>query len=174
MSGKRHHFIPRFIQNGFSKCSKNPSVWVYRKNTIPFEANTEKSDVEKHFYSLEGDNYVDDEITLLEYDFAPLVETLRTCSAEVQSDPQIPKLLAHLETRTRLLRVEFTKSAEILSEKSIQLIEDEDRFVEFLKIESQKKTRIYPEPNSGKNATFSWIGRGPINRLCKAKSSKNF
>jgi hypothetical protein len=38
MSGKRHHFVPRFLQRGFASHIKDGNVftWVYRRHGPPF------------------------------------------------------------------------------------------------------------------------------------------
>jgi len=75
MSGKRHHFVPRFLQAGFASHMNGDEVftWVYRKGSKTFNTNVANVGVEGQFYSQDGDTKVDESITAAEGRFSALV-----------------------------------------------------------------------------------------------------
>ncbi|MEW6746401.1 MAG: DUF4238 domain-containing protein [Planctomycetota bacterium] len=116
MSGKRQHFIPRFLQEGFASHRIGDEVytWVYRKGSRPFNANITKVGVEGQFYVQGADTSVDDLITDAEARFSTVVRDLRTGVPPTVVQPELPRLLAHLEVRTRHLRQCFLQAAGFL------------------------------------------------------------
>lgn len=107
MSGSRHHFIPRFLQKGFSSRSTNQDVycWTYSKNTKPFQANIKNVGVETLFYSVASETDLDDKISKEEEaNFSPLIDKLRAGSISVDDTVRIAAMLAHFEIRSRHLR----------------------------------------------------------------------
>src|SRR2546423_1901463 len=102
MSGKRQHFIPRFLQKGFASHSvgRETFVWAFRKGVSPYNPNIDNVGVEGYFYTEGADTEVDASITSAEYQLGDLIEHLRTESAGPVSDPLIAQLIAHLEIRT--------------------------------------------------------------------------
>lgn len=107
MAGHRHHILPRFLLKGFAsrKNSNESFVWVYRKNTKPFEGNIVNVSVENHFYGRDGETNSDDEITKVEKPYAYLIDKLRDTTNNIEScDPQIAEFIAHLIIRTKNLR----------------------------------------------------------------------
>jgi Protein of unknown function (DUF4238) len=127
MSGKRQHFIPRFLQNGFASHVNGNKffTWVYRKGAEPCNANTINTGVEGYFYSQDDDNQVDDEITAAESRFTVLIDALRNEgeTAKLESD-EIAELIAHFEIRTRHLRQSFSNAAEYGLREVLKVIED--------------------------------------------------
>jgi len=144
MAGKRQHFIPRFLQEGFASHTTEAAAftWVYRKGSRPFNANIINVGVEGRFYTEEGDTQVDDLITDAEELFSALVHTLRTSTAAPTSDPDIPRLIAHLEVRTRHLRESFLRTGDSLVSKLLDFIADEQAFIAYLERQFRKDPSI--------------------------------
>lgn len=107
MSGERQHFIPRFLQSGFSSrvVGEEVYVWVYRKDRPPFEPNTRKVGAEVGFYDSATGGTLDDEITDAEDGYSSLLRELREGPTGIVSQPTVPSLISHLLTRTRNLRL---------------------------------------------------------------------
>lgn len=126
MSGKRQHFIPRFLQQGFvSRRTKGESfTWVYRKNAAPFETNIINSGVESFFYST-ADEDADPDITDAENEFSSLLDDLRDGkSTALQDSQRIGALFAHLEARTRHVRQSFVHTSTQLVDSLLDLLDD--------------------------------------------------
>jgi hypothetical protein len=134
MSGKRHHFIPQFIQEGFASQIKGNNVftWVYRKDARPFNSNVINVGVEHNFYSDESGTEADDLITPAESAFCDLIRKLRAGSPGRVSDPAIAALIAHLEVRTRHLRQSMLLAGDYLISRLIDFVSDQDAFAIFL------------------------------------------
>lgn len=134
MAGKRQHFIPQFLQEGFaSRCEgENCYVWVYRKDQEPFETNIENVGAEGYFYTDGEDTEADDLITKAEGQFAKLVDHLRHCSAIGPANSEIAGLLAHLEVRTRHIRQSFLRLGSVVVDRFLQLMQDDDAFFRYL------------------------------------------
>ena len=143
MGGKRQHFIPRFIQEGFaSRRTKDKTfTWVFRRDSSPFEANIVNVGVEGQFYTEENDTEVDDLITAAEDSFSILVHNLRNGKTSSLSDPELPKLIAHFETRTRHIRENFLDIGNFLVSNVFDKIKDDEFFTDW----AIKKIRNNPE-----------------------------
>lgn len=65
MSGKRQHYIPRLLLDGFATRTQgdNSFVWCFRKSGPPFETNTLNVGLQNHFYGESGQGSLDDFIT---------------------------------------------------------------------------------------------------------------
>ena len=107
MAGKNHHYVPRFVQNGFvSRGSGNKrKTWVFRTDKAAFEPNLMGSNAENYFYGDAEDTFLDDLITAQESDyFVSLWQALcRQPAGPVLLDG-IPELIAHFEARTKHMR----------------------------------------------------------------------
>lgn len=134
MSGTRHHFIPRFLQEGFAShySGEKAITWVHRKGVAPFNTNIINAGVEGHFYTTEGDTTADDLITSAEGALGSLLDGVRSEDPEFLRDPQLPVLIAHLEVRTRHLRESFLKTGELLASRLIEFLADEDAFAGYM------------------------------------------
>ncbi len=134
MSGKRQHFIPRFLQRGFASHVVGEQVftWVYRKGTAAFSSNIMNVGVEGAFYSEDDDTQTDDIITEAETTFSALVAKLKASKPGSTGDPQLPALVAHLEVRTRSLRQCFAASADYLGQQICGFLANEEAFVDFV------------------------------------------
>ena len=64
MAGKRHHYIPRFLQRGFS-IEKDSKFFccLCKKDIIKENIVIENVGLENKFYTLDGDSTIDDRIT---------------------------------------------------------------------------------------------------------------
>jgi Protein of unknown function (DUF4238) len=137
MSGIRQHYIPRFLQNGFASHVSGDEIytWVYRKEAKPFNANIMKVGVEGYFYSQDGDNQVDDEITEAERSrFSVLGKTLRNSAGDVTVDSvEIAELIAHLEARTRHFRQTILNTSEYLYGMMFKFLDDRRAFGNYLR-----------------------------------------
>jgi Protein of unknown function (DUF4238) len=138
MSGIRQHYIPRFLQNGFASHVSSDEIytWVYRKGVKPFNANIMKVGVEGYFYSQDGDNQLDNEITEAESSrFHILINTLRNNTGDVTVDPvEIAELIAHLEARTRHLRQTILTTSEYLYGMIFEFLDDRRAFGNYLRM----------------------------------------
>lgn len=134
MSGKRQHFIPRFLAEGFASHANRGEVftWLYRKDAQPINPNITNVGVEGSFYTDGNDTEADDLITAAEGPFSNLVKELRTNSSMRVADPQIPELLAHLEVRTRHLRQSFLQASDYLVSRLLDFMSDEDYYADYL------------------------------------------
>jgi hypothetical protein len=104
MAGKRQHYLPRFLQKGFSsrQSGKEVYTWVFRKNTKPYETNVINVGSEQYFYGEPEQFKVDDDITKKELQFFPLLEELRSHSSDTDlENRQIKEFIIHLIVRTR-------------------------------------------------------------------------
>src|SRR5947209_1838968 len=135
MAGKRQHFIPQFLQRGFtSHLVKGESfTWVYRKDREPFNANIVNVGVETLFYSRNEDEEIDKAITSLENDLSKSIQLLRkNDSDELRNIERISNLFAHLEVRTRHIRQAFLESAGSLFQYLTELVTNENTFAQLI------------------------------------------
>jgi hypothetical protein len=149
MSGKRQHFIPRFLQSGFASHMNGDEIftWVYRKDTQPYNTNTANTGVEGHFYFQDDDNQADDDITSAEGGFCELVYALRNGSEEATADSgALAELIAHLEIRTRHLRQSFSNTSGAVMEEMLRFMDDRQAFGDFM------KRRLMNDPSIVRNA----------------------
>jgi hypothetical protein len=117
MSGKRHHFIPKFLQRGFviDADKKTQKIWVYQKGHSTYPANIIDAGVESYFYGIDGDNSLDDEITKFEDKYALAIHSARISELNVKLDKKVfSKLIFNFEIRTRNLRENFRESFQIV------------------------------------------------------------
>ena len=143
MAGKRQHFIPRFLQEGFVDSTKRgkKSTWVFRHDTQPFNTNIANVGVEGKFYTSDQDTTVDDAITKAENDFSALLNEIRAESNSALLDSNLPRLIAHLEIRTRNLRENLLQVGEFLVSQFVDFMSNEEMFSSWL------KSTIYDRPS---------------------------
>jgi hypothetical protein len=134
MSGKRHHFIPPFLQEGFASHTSggNTFTWIYRREGAAFNANIIDVGVEGQFDTENQDTEADDFITLAEGTFSGLIADLRAGKSSRLSDPLLPQLIANLEIRTRNLRENVLRAGEFLICNFPDWMSDEEAFSDFL------------------------------------------
>ncbi|QKJ58810.2 DUF4238 domain-containing protein [Serratia fonticola] len=118
MSGKRQHFMPQFLQRGFSfdNGKKQQYTWQYRLDGKVLLANIKNVGTEGFFYSLDSDHSVDDTITDAESDFSELVVALQNHNIDNIASLDISKFISHLESRTRHIRISIQNSFSCLME----------------------------------------------------------
>ena len=111
MTGKRHHYVPRFLQAGFNSRpgERARRAWLYRKGeATPLEVTLKHISVEVSFYRYRApgvDISADEAITRAEGQrLAPLVQKLRTGNPTSILDPAaLAELFAHIYARTKAL-----------------------------------------------------------------------
>ena len=147
MSGKRQHFIPRFLQEGFASHKTRDSVFtsVYRRDRPPFNTNIINVGVEGLFYTLEEDTLADDLITRAEGPLSILVEELRNSIPGDIFDTRVPELIAHLEFRTRHVRQSVMQTGGYLVSRMIDFVGDQDFFVRYLERKFQNDPSLLRE-----------------------------
>ncbi|MDA3884242.1 MAG: DUF4238 domain-containing protein [Candidatus Delongbacteria bacterium] len=148
MAGKRHHFIPQFLQKGFisHKSGKNSFTWVYRKDRSPFNSNIINIRIEKHFYSIDKEVLLDDLITEYENDINNYVKKLQNNGIlNSEETEKTAKLIAHFEVRTNHLRKSFLESNQFLMNEFTKYIDDTDFFTNFYINEIKKNPSILKE-----------------------------
>lgn len=135
MAGKRQHYLPRFLQAGFASRKSDDRVftWVYRKDKPPFEGNTRHIGVEQDFYALGEDRTVDQTITDAEAEeFVRTVTEARLAPPGSMVLGGFPRLLAHLEVRSRHLRQNFKNTSEQLWGEILSVFDRPGEFLDLL------------------------------------------
>ncbi len=136
MSGKRHHFIPKFLQRGFliEDDRKAQKVWVYKKNIPTYAANIIDTGVEGYFYGDNGDSTLDDEITNLEGKYSSTINIARSAPIETKLDKKsISKLMYNFEIRTRSLRENFRDSMLSVTQEVLNKLSNPEEYEKLLK-----------------------------------------
>ena len=108
MAGKRQHYLPRFLQKGFSSRQNGKEIftYVFKKNIEPYETNIINVGTESFFYGTHNGTSVDEDITEIELEFSPLLEELRGLSSDTKiEDRPINEFIIHLIIRTRHIRL---------------------------------------------------------------------
>lgn len=174
MSGKRHHFIPKFLQKGFSIeiDSKTQKIWVYKKNSSTYPANIIDSGVEGYFYGIDGDNSLDDEITQLEDKYSRLISLARQQPTNTKLDKKsVFKLIYNFEIRTRNLRESFRESMQFVVQEVLNKLSNPKEYEKLLQDmindELNKLVDIECEKNGVPRSMM------PIYRVAFRKESKD-
>ncbi|MGQ4646574.1 DUF4238 domain-containing protein [Lyngbya aestuarii] len=114
MAGKNQHFLPQFLQKGFSSRVNGKEIytWVYRRGTSPFESNIKNIGSSRYFYGNPNEELsVDPEITKQETKFANYIEKLRNKSEELELEKSIiTEFVTHLIIRTQFIRTSLSQS----------------------------------------------------------------
>ena len=138
MAGKRHHYIPKFLQTGFlSKTDGETSFTiVYRKGMSPKEISTRHVGVERHFYNKPDNTFLDDLITESEStSYTSTLKGLRknhdAVNEEVVED--VARLISHFQIRSRNLRQCVIKATNPIVDMLIEEFNDPSRQIEFVK-----------------------------------------
>jgi uncharacterized protein YaaW (UPF0174 family) len=144
MSGRRHHFIPQFLQRGFAShyTSKDSYTWVYRKGDInPFNSNIKNIGIESDFYSEDKETTLDENITDAETKFGLFVDELRKADLNEKVDKsKAAKLIAHLEVRTKNLRINYRNAGTYAVNETAKFLENTDNCEKFIR--GQVKTQV--------------------------------
>jgi gamma-glutamylcyclotransferase (GGCT)/AIG2-like uncharacterized protein YtfP len=136
LSGKRHHFLPKFLQKGFAieENSKTQKIWVYKKNSPTYPANIIDSGVEGYFYGVDGDSTLDDEITTFEDKYGRIIHSARTSPLDTKLDKKsISKLIYNFEIRTRNLRQNFRESMDFVVQEVLNKLSNPKEYEKILK-----------------------------------------
>ncbi|MEX2410058.1 MAG: DUF4238 domain-containing protein [Candidatus Paceibacterota bacterium] len=133
MSGKRQHFIPRFLKKGFRSHTERGQdfTWVFRKESKPFNPNITNIGLETHFYTDINDTQLDEKITDAEYEYSKLIDDLRNSRNGMVANDLIPEFIAHMEVRTRHFRINFLQMSEDLVDLMISYLSEGDTFFEY-------------------------------------------
>jgi hypothetical protein len=109
---KGHHFIPRFLLNGFASRSdsKERYVWEFKKNGRIFESNTRNVAKQRYFHGNPTGSPMEYDIADDETSFAELVQRLLAGSASRNDLRAVPELVAHLWIRTKNIRDGFAEN----------------------------------------------------------------
>ena len=125
MAGKRQHFIPRFLQRGFSleKEGKFFSC-LCKKEFIKENIVIENIGLENKFYTLDGDSSIDDKITEKEtYIYSKIVRELVNGTFNMDDIGSLSDFVFHMEIRTKNLRSNFTSTAShLIDQMRIRLL----------------------------------------------------
>jgi hypothetical protein len=128
LAGDNQHFIPQFVQAGFSSrgTAAKRKTWVYRTAQPPFEPNLRNINAERHFYGTATNCELDERITELESgEFVPLWKAL--CLRPVGTISEVAavaRLVAHFEARTKHLRVMFLNPVNRLLDRMDLVLRD--------------------------------------------------
>jgi hypothetical protein len=141
MSGKRQHFIPQFYQKGFLSKDKKNYTYQYLKDGRILPANIKNVATEGFFYSEGEDHSIDNVITDAEDEFAKLITIFRSDDIDDVYFNDVPKLISHLESRTRSIRVSFQNSATYL------MGEIKEKFLKDDVLTKYFKEKILSDPN---------------------------
>ncbi len=134
MAGKRQHYIPQFLQRGFTIEGHEQKAFVIRIDKAPYLSNIQDIGVEGYFYTEGEDVIVDDLITEEENLIAPAINDLRVrLNEEVLSSELAAKLVAHFEIRTRHLRMNYLQGIKNMVQQISCALEDEKIFLTYLK-----------------------------------------
>jgi len=149
MSGIRHHVLPKFLLKGFSSRSKglNQFVWVYNKDSNPYETNIMNVAVQKKFYSIKNNSYTDDLITKEEIHFSNLVKNLRLFKknqdiTDYSKKSEIASLIAHFEIRTRNLREALLAGSNLFLEEILKFFQNNENRNKFISMQMEKAINL--------------------------------
>jgi len=126
VAGIRQHYLPRFLQRPF--VNETGFTWLFRKNQPGVTVSTANVGLEKSFYTETDNTTVDDAITAEEKEFSRTTNRLHSSPRGKTNSSGIPRLLAHLEVRSRHIRQNFLQSTTSLYEKTIPVLNDTQRF----------------------------------------------
>lgn len=166
MAGKQQHFIPQFLQKGFSSRSSKTEhyVWVYRKGVKPFNPNTKGIGQERYFYSNATDTQIDDAITDHEDNFATFCDQMRHAPNNIDDlNQKASRLLAHIEVRSKNIRESFISTSQIAFDAIFEIITDPLRVQRFI------ENRLKKDPLNFFDEHIPKQGVRPIQRLMAAK-----
>lgn len=108
MSGRKHHYLPRFLQRAFAFQQKGDEFYVYAHHRAhgAYAVNVMRLGQELDFYGGPQDTALDDAITGGEGQLA--ISVHRLISGEEVSQSDIAKLISALSIRTKAMRKALT------------------------------------------------------------------
>lgn len=151
MAGMRQHYIPRFLQSGFSieEKNKNCFTWVYRLDKEPFNTNTINNGVERYFYSDNMNTAVDDAITKIEPIFADLIANTKTNPKNNIDSNLLAAFVCHCEIRTKNIRQKLLNFSESTLQSNLDTLTNSIIFRKSIKgFLKDKKSKLHIKLNS--------------------------
>jgi hypothetical protein len=108
MAGRRHHYLPRFLQRPFAHRQNGKEFYVYAHHRVrgSYPTNVMNLGQERDFYGGPDDTALDDEITQGEQQLAMTVHKLN--AGEEVPIENIASLIAALSFRTKTMRKALT------------------------------------------------------------------
>ena len=129
MSGRKQHYIPQSLLRGFaSRATKDDAyVFCFQKDGRVFEPNTKNIAAERDFYSDPSNTLLDDAITEKEKDIADLLVDARKAEELTPGAAnELRSLIAHLMSRTRVVRAWMSDSVQRAMEMMVRTVTDVD------------------------------------------------
>lgn len=112
MAGKRHHYIPRFLQRGFLMGNpKKEYTYMCLKGGVQRRSKIDNVGVEGFFYSISGEVELDDVYTNLENTHSDIIRKLKNLPLERIDEGELAEIISHFEVRTNNLRRSFYSSS---------------------------------------------------------------
>ncbi|HGT9880097.1 TPA: DUF4238 domain-containing protein [Escherichia coli] len=133
MAGNRQHFIPLFLQRGFSneKNGKYFTNW-YRKDCFKENMIVENIGLENKFYSHYGDSSVDKKITENEtYSYSRILNSLVDGSYNLDNRKDLAEFIYHMEIRTKNLRENMIDSWAYFGEQLKNRLLDKETLIDY-------------------------------------------
>lgn len=133
MAGKRQHFIPRFLQRGFSieRNGKYFTNW-YRKDYSKNNMIIENIGLENKFYSIFDDSSVDDKMTKEEtYKYSRIVNGLLEQTFDLKDRKALSEFICHMEIRTKNIRDNLIDLYAYLCEQLRSRVFDKSTLVDY-------------------------------------------
>jgi hypothetical protein len=126
MAGKRQHYLPQFLQRGFASGATSHRTWLYLKNAPPREVGIRDVGVEENFYDAGPDALLDEMITDAERDeFAGVIDRARKGNVSDEDlSNLVPCFIAHLEVRSRHIRMVVAELLKFLWDEATGCFED--------------------------------------------------
>ena len=126
---KGHHFIPRFLLNGFASRPGEGErhVWVFHKDRGIVESNTRDVAKQRYFHGDPADSPLEYDVAKGEASFAELVQKLRSGNASREDYTAVPELVVHLWVRTKNIRDGFAESCRGMIDLTQEMIEECNR-----------------------------------------------
>ncbi|QQS03222.1 MAG: DUF4238 domain-containing protein [Fibrobacterota bacterium] len=136
MSGRKHHYIPRFLQKGFASriSGKQAYAWVFKRIGDPFESNTEGIGAERDFYTRDGNSEADEIITRQEIEFNDTLNRLKGGDLSNVDVQKICELIIHFQTRTKWIREIFEKDSHSLFARVVEHFKTDEYIERFIDV----------------------------------------
>lgn len=140
MAGKRHHYIPRFLQRGFlNENAKKDYTFIYLNDGAKRTSKIDNVGVEGFFYSADGETDLDHKITELEGKYAQHISKLRENPLISISFEEIAEIIFHFEIRTNNFRRNFHSSGEVFLHKMKERFTERNMLEPILRAELNNK-----------------------------------
>lgn len=134
MAGKRQHFIPRFVLEGFAhrRSETDTFCWVYRSSGATFESNTRNVGVEGYFYGDNIETALDEKITIEEQEQSKFLKRIREKSFIEDSEfTDCENLVLRLALRTQHARRSMLHAGEEIVSACANHFDDDEKLEKF-------------------------------------------